>query len=82
MRNNLDVPLNVVVMTALTAEMRWQLEALPPSAEGSDKIVHFIAFAALAFPLTPTGRFWVDPRFHWRHYRAVTAHLQPQCRVK
>ena len=36
--------------------MLWPLEAPPPVPEGSDKLVHFIAFAALAFPLARTGR--------------------------
>jgi len=30
---------------------------------GSDKIIHFIAFAALAFPLARTGRFGLLPVF-------------------
>ena len=41
--------------------MLWPLETPPPAPEGSDKLVHFIAFAALAFPLTSTGRFGVMP---------------------
>ena len=36
--------------------MLWPLEAPPPAPEGSDKLVHFIAFAALAFPVARTGR--------------------------
>ena len=35
----------------------------PPAPAGSDKIVHFIAFAALAFPLARTGRFGLLPVF-------------------
>ena len=35
----------------------------PPAPEGSDKLVHFIAFAALAFPLASTGRFGLLPVF-------------------
>ena len=56
MRKYLDIPLTVVVTTVL-----WPLEAPPPAPEGSDKLVHFIAFAALAFPLARTGRFGVIP---------------------
>ena len=41
--------------------MLWPLEAPPPAPEGSDKLVHFIAFAALAFPLAHTGRFGIIP---------------------
>jgi VanZ family protein len=43
--------------------MLWPLEAPRPAPEGSDKIVHFIAFVALAFPLARTGRFGVIPVF-------------------
>ena len=39
------------------------LEAPPPAPEGSDKLVHFIAFAALAFPLARTGRIGLLPVF-------------------
>ena len=35
----------------------------PPTPEGSDKLVHFIAFAALAFPLARTGRIGLLPVF-------------------
>ena len=61
MRKYLDIPLTVVVTTVLTAAMLWPLEAPPPAPEGSDKLVHFIAFAALAFPLARTGRFGLIP---------------------
>ena len=53
MRKYLDIPLTVVVTTVLTAAMLWPLEAAP---EGRDKLVHFMAFVALAFPLARTGR--------------------------
>jgi VanZ family protein len=43
--------------------MLWPLEAPPPAPEGSDKLVHFIAFAALAFPLARTGRIGLLPVF-------------------
>ena len=59
MRKYLDIPLTVVVMTVLTVAMLWPLEAPPPAPEGSDKLVHLTAFAALAFPLARTGRFGV-----------------------
>jgi len=51
----------VIVTTVLTAEMLWPLEAPPPTPDGSDKLIHFIAFAALAFPLAHTGRFGLIP---------------------
>ena len=57
MRKYLDIPLTVVVTTALTVMMLWPLEA----PEGSDKLAPFITFAALAFPLTRTGQFELIP---------------------
>ena len=61
MRKYLDIFLTVVVTAVLTIAMLWPLEAPPPAPEGSDKLVHFIAFAALAFPLAHTGRFGIIP---------------------
>lgn len=63
MRKYLDIPLTIVVTLTLTIAMLWPLEAPPPAPEGSDKLVHFIAFAALAFPLARTGRFGLLPVF-------------------
>ena len=63
MRKYLDIPLTLVVTTALTVAMLWPLEAPPPVPEGADKLVHFIAFVALAFPLARTGRFGLLPQF-------------------
>jgi VanZ family protein len=63
MRKNLDIALTLIVRITLTVAMLWPLEALPPAPEGSDKLVHFIAFAALAFPLARTGRFGLLPVF-------------------
>ena len=57
MRKYLDIPLTLIVTTVLTVAMLWPLEAPPPAPEGSDKLVHLVAFAALAFPLARTGRF-------------------------
>ena len=54
MRKYLDIPLTLIVLFTLTIAMLWPLNQPPPA--GSDKIVHFIAFAALAFPLARTGR--------------------------
>ena len=56
MRKYLDIPLTLIVMTVLTVAMLWPINQSPPAPEGSDKIVHLIAFAALAFPLARTGR--------------------------
>ena len=63
MRKYLDIPLTLIVTLALTVAMLWPLEAPPPAPEGSDKLVHFIAFAALAFPLASTGRVGLLPVF-------------------
>ena len=63
MRKYLDIPLTLAVTLTLTVVMLWPLEAPPPVPEGSDKLVHFIAFAALAFPLARTGRFGLLPVF-------------------
>jgi VanZ family protein len=63
MRKYLDIPLTLVVMLTLTVAMLWPMDQPPPAPEGSDKLVHFIAFAALAFPLARTGRFGLLPVF-------------------
>ena len=63
MRKYLDIPLTLAVTLILTVAMLWPLEAPPPAPEGSDKLVHFVAFAALAFPLARTGRYGLLPVF-------------------
>ena len=63
MRKYLDIPLTIAVTLTLTVAMLWPLEAPPPAPEGSDKLVHVIAFAALAFPLARTGRVGLLPVF-------------------
>ena len=63
MRKYLDIPLTLIVTTVLTVAMLWPLAAPPPAPEGSDKLVHFVAFAALAFPLARTGRIGLLPVF-------------------
>jgi len=63
MRKYLDIPLTLIVTTVLTVAMLWPLEAPPSAPEGSDKLVHFIAFAALAFSLARTGRYGLLPVF-------------------
>ena len=62
MRKYLDIPLTLAATLTLTVAMLWHLEA-PPAPEGSDKLVHLIAFAALAFPLARTGRIGLLPVF-------------------
>ena len=63
MRKYLDIPLTVIVTLTLSVAMLWPLEAPPPAPEGADKLVHLIAFAALAFPLARTGRVGLLPVF-------------------
>ena len=43
--------------------MLWPINQPPPGPDGSDKVVHLIAFAALAFPLARTGRIGLTPVF-------------------
>ena len=63
MRKYLDILLTIVVTFTLTVAMLWPLEAPPPAPEGSDKLVHFVAFATLAFPLAISGRIGLLPVF-------------------
>ena len=63
MRKYLDIPLTLIVTLTLTVAMLWPLGAPPPASEGSDKLVHLVAFAALAFPLARTGHFGLLPVF-------------------
>ena len=63
MRKYLDIPLTLTVTLTLTVAMLWPMEAPPPAPEGSDKLVHLVAFAALAFPLARTGRIGLLPVF-------------------
>ena len=61
MRKYLDIPLTLIVTLTLTVAMLWPLDAPPPALDGSDKIVHLLAFATLSFPLARTGRFGLLP---------------------
>ncbi|MDA7448568.1 VanZ family protein [Planktomarina temperata] len=63
MRKHLDIPLTLIVLFTLTVAMLWPLDPPPPAPAGSDKIIHFLAFAALAFPLACTGRVGLLPVF-------------------
>ena len=55
MRKYLDIPLTVIGTCVLTAAMLWPLQGTQ-GPDGIDKIVHLVAFAALAFPLARTRR--------------------------
>ena len=37
------------------------MEQPPPAFEGSDKLIHFVAFGTLAFPLSRTARIGLLP---------------------
>ena len=63
MRKYLDIPVTIIVTLTLTVAMLWPLDQPPPAPEQSDKLVHLIAFAALAFPLARTGRIGLLPVF-------------------
>ena len=63
MRKYLDIPLTLIVTTVLTVAMLWPIHQLPPTPDGTDKFVHLMAFAALAFPLARTGRIGLIPVF-------------------
>lgn len=43
--------------------MLWPVDQPPAAPEGSDKLAHFIAFAALTLPLAHTGCFGLQPTF-------------------
>ena len=61
MRTYLDILLTLIMTTVLTVAMLWPIHQPPPAPDGSDKVVHLIAFAALAFPLARTGRIGLAP---------------------
>ena len=63
MRKYLDIPLTLIVTAVLTVAMLWPINQPPPAPDGSDKLVHLVAFAALAFPLARTGRIGLLPVF-------------------
>ena len=63
MRKYLDIPLTLIVTLILTVAMLWPMDQPPPTPEGSDKLVHLAAFAALAFPLARTNRVSLLPIF-------------------
>ena len=78
MRKYLDIPLTLIVTAVLTVAMLWPIHQPPPGPDGSDKIVHLIAFAALAFPLARTGRVGLIPVFIGASaYGGLIEFLQP-----
>ena len=63
MRKYLDIPITLAVTLILTVAMLWPLEAPPLAPDGSDRVLHLIAFATLSFPLARTGRIGFTPVF-------------------
>ena len=63
MPRHLDLSLTLLMTTVLTVAMLWPITQPPPAPEGSDKVVHLIAFAVLALPLAHTSRFGLSPVF-------------------
>ena len=63
MRKYLDITLTLIMTIILTVAMLWPLHQPLPRPDGTDKVMHVIAFAALAFPMASTGRFGLLPVF-------------------
>lgn len=63
MRTYLDIPLTLIVTGALTVAMLWPLGNQLTPFDGIDKAIHILAFTALTFPLSRTGRFGLLPVF-------------------
>ena len=63
MRKYLDILLTLIVTALLTVALLWPITKPLPAPNGTDKLVHLIAFAALAFPLARTGRIGLIPVF-------------------
>ena len=63
MRKYLDILLTMIFTATLTVAMLWPLDQPPVAPDGRDKLFHLIAFAALSFPLSRTGRFGLLPVF-------------------
>ena len=81
MRKYLDIPLTIAVTLTLTVAMLWPLEAPPPAPDGSDKVVHLIAFVALAFLLARTDRIGLIPVFVGaRAFGGLIEFIQPSFR--
>ena len=63
MRKYLDISLTLIVATVLTVAMLWPNNQLPKAPDGTDKVLHLIAFTVLVFPLANTGRIGLIPVF-------------------
>jgi VanZ family protein len=56
MHKYFDISFTLIVTAVLTVAMLWPINQSPPAPNGTDKLVHIIAFATLVFPFTRTGR--------------------------
>ena len=56
MIRNLDNSLTILFTAVLTLAMLWPFDAPLLALAGGDKLVHFVAFSVLVFPLARTGR--------------------------
>ena len=63
MRQYIDILLTLIITSVLTVAMLWPINQPPAAPDGSDKLVHLVAFGALAFPLARTGRIGLAPVF-------------------
>ena len=61
MRKYLDIPMTLIMALTLTVAMLWPMDQPAQAPKGSDKLLHFVAFTALAFPLARTGRYGLLP---------------------
>ena len=63
MRKYLDISLTVIMTLTLSIAMLWPMDQPLLAPEGSDKLIHLIAFAVLCLPLAYTCRFGLVPIF-------------------
>ena len=72
-----DVFLTLALLTGLTFALLWPIEA-SGGLRGGDKVVHFLAFAILAFPIACTGHLrMIILFFACSIYGGVIELLQP-----
>lgn len=56
-----DILMTLTLLLILSVSMLWPIDRPPQTPEGIDRLIHLIAFAALAFPLATTGRISLLP---------------------
>ena len=57
MHKYLDIQITLLFAIVLSCAMLWPLTVPPSTPEGSDKLVHLLAFAVLVLPFAISGRF-------------------------